>query len=325
MRRIVLIGWMLMSVFAAAQTEPMKPCIETSALTETFRTVMAGGKAGTGREEAERAFFTLLAREQWEKARAAAQLTEIPLADFMAGAVALIGPAADEGAVSALYNPWQDAILLLRWSASRVSGEERNPQILQHLFLCGEAFRGEPREPLSAATVIPPKDTPLSVVIWEKTAATVERFDALYPQGGKPVLHATAWDLDPAMARTALRLKWWARLGAPESQDLARIQLIARQLRFADAARLEALFPDEATDCYRKTWAELPVKIRRDLAPYGWYEVQGEQGREMMIVYLLASLPSRYLTVSLRPGRAPVMEWFDLTQAAEALKIWKSR
>lgn len=328
MKRLLLTGCVLFcAVFGFAQEVEMRPLIETSALTETFRCLIAGKTEVVQSKgvETQKAFFTLLSWEQWEAARKQYDLADVPLADFMAGAVAMIGPAQDKGAISALYNPWQDAVLLLRWSAAREYDEERNPQIVQHVFLCGEAFRGEVRDPLSVATVIPPADKPLSVVIWEKVKATANRFDTLYPQGGKLALHTTAWDLEPAMARAALRLKWWARLGEPQSQDLLRIQLIARQLRFSDRARLDKLFPDPNTDFFRRTWAELPAKVRQDLAPYGWYAVEGEKGREMMIVYILSSLPSRYLTVSLRTGKTPVMEWFDLTQASEALAIWNSK
>ncbi len=324
MRRIgcvaAVAAWAV-GVWAEAPEAPeMEPTVMALTVTETFRKAMAAdGKEGV------RLFLSAPTRVLWAKRCAEAELTAVPLADFFVGAVSMAGALSEKGAVTALYNPWQDAVLLLRWGPSVRYGQARVPQAEETVFLCGEAFRGEPKEPLRVETVVPPKERPLATVLWERTAATAARFDALYPAVGKAALHTAAWDMAPAVARTALRLRWLTRLGEGKGGELARVQIVGRQLRFADAARLARLFPNPNTDFYCATWAKVPAAVRQSLVPYGWYAVQGAKGRELMLAYVASASPTVVALVSLRPGQPATLEWFDLKQSAELLAVWQRK
>lgn len=312
---------MVLGVWAeTAEAPAMEPTVMALSVTEAFRKAMVGNP-----KEGVRLFLSAPTRVLWERRCAEAELAEVPLADFFSGAVAMAGALSGKGAVTGLYNPWQDAVLLLRWGPSVRYGQARVPQAEEAVFLCGEAFRGEGKEPLRAETVVPPKGRPLATVIWEKTAATAARFDALYPLTGEARLHATAWDVALAVARTALRMRWLARLGEGKGGELARAQLIGRQLRFADAERLKACFRNPNTTFYCETLAKLPAKVRQSLMPYGWYAAQGEKGREMMLVYVASEAPTVVALVSLRPGEPATLEWFDLKQSAELLRVWQRK
>lgn len=308
-----------MNVWAGEMQAPaMAPTVMALSVTDAFRKAMAENP-----KEGARLFFSAPARVVWDKRCSEAELAEVPLADFFTGAVSMAGALSEKGAITALYNPWQDAILLLRWGPSVRYGQERVPQAEETVLLCGETFRGEAKAPLRVETVVPPKNRPLATVLWEKTAATVARFDALYPLTGEAHLHTTAWDIAPAVARTALRMKWLVRLGEGKGGELARVQLIGRELRFGEAERLARLFPNPNTAFYCKTWAAVPAKVRQSLVPYGWYAVQGAKGRELMLAYVSSVSPTVVTLVSLRPEQPATLEWFDLKQSAELLAVWQ--
>lgn len=297
---------------AAEQT--MECAVPVLLTLESFRHAMAANPA-----QAKGLFFQGAALVRWEHQVAQADWEETFVADFFTGAVALGGPSNEQGTLAALYNPWQDAILLLRLAPSTRYGKEQVPLIEEACLRCGEDFRGEALEPLKVETVVPPAQTPLSAVIWQKVNQTVARFDALYPPEASPKASLGAWSAGPAVARAALRASWFKRLGADDGSDLARVQVFARQLRYAKADRLMRFFANPNTAFYCQTWAEVPAEVRRNMVPYGWLEVPGEAGREVMIVYVAANLPSIYATIHLRPGSPATLEWFDLTQA-EALQ-----
>lgn len=322
MRRIGYVAAMALcavNVWAGEPQAPaMAPTVMALSVTEAFREAMAENP-----KEGGRLFFSAPARVVWDKRCSEAELAEVPLADFFTGAVSMAGALSEKGAITALYNPWQDAILLLRWGPSVRYGQERVPQAEETAFLCGETFRGEAKTPLRVDTVVPPKSRPLATVLWEKTAATAARFDVLYPLTGEAHLHTTAWDIAPAVARTALRMKWLVRLGEGKGGELARVQLIGRELRFGEAERLARLFPNPNTAFYCKTWAAVPAKVRQSLVPYGWYAVQGAKGRELMLAYVSSVSPTVVTLVSLRPEQPATLEWFDLKQSAELLAVWQ--
>ncbi len=284
-------------------------------------------------------------REVWDGVAEA--FDAIRLADFFAGANVLVGPVSRDSKTSAwsgvlgLYNPWWDAILLLRMD-DRLSVESL-------VFLGGEAFRGEEPPPVagkgSAAkqqtdtgTVVPVAE-PLSRALLRVQAKTAARFRELYPEDGAAESarippRGASRDRSMVKARADLRLKLlrgFVVLGASGDETGAKMAGVAERirdtLREADAPRLKRRFSAPGSEVFCETFAGFPAFVRDGFGLYGY--VPAKEGT--LFVFLNPSMPRVYATVSFPAGResdpaagSVAFEWFDLAQADKLLKTWEA-
>lgn len=248
----------------------------------------------------------------------AAEFSTAQLRDFFAGANILAGPVSRQNGKTAwagvmgLYNPWWDAILLMRL------GDDL--RIDRMALLGGEAFRLETGA-ASASTVIP-NGEPLSLALIRIQSQTATRFRELYPDG------ADAWavripprgvprDLAAAKERAVLRQRLMGEfLG---NAGIAAVAAKMRDaLRDADAAGLKRLFADSARAAFCDSFSQFPSGIREDFGLYGY--LPAENGT--LFVFLNPTVPNVYATVFFPKNRENepkagevVFEWFDLAQA----------
>ena len=267
-----------------------------------------------------------------EWAAVADEFSATQLRDFFSGAGAMLGTATIRGAkwsgVCALYNPWLDALLALRFDDAM--------RIDRVAMVGGEAFRGEkPASPPATATVVP-ADDPLSVELWRVQSRTAARFSEIFPAGEEvrfdsALASARRRGFEAVQVRSALHLKLlsefaklddWGR--KPGSSKLAAAaSKMQTLLRRSKAETLKRRFDDPAHAFFCDTFAELPADTRAGFGLYNY--VPSKDGT--LFVFLNPALPRLYATVSFPAGREndpsgpPVIfEWYDLAQAAQLLE-----
>lgn len=280
-------------------------------------------------------------RESWDGV--AEELDAIRLADFFAGANVLVGPVSRDPKTAAwsgilgLYNPWWDAILLLRLD---------NDLLVDYLvFLGGEAFRGEDPPPVAGGggsakrqtntgTVVPVAE-PLSRALLRVQAKTAALFRERYPEDGVAETalippRGVSRDRTAVRARADLRLRLLREFvvrGTSGDETGAKMAGVAARirdtLREADASRLKRCFSAPCSDIFCETFAGFPAFVREGFGLYSY--VPAKEGT--LFVFLNPSMPRVFATISFPAGREinpaagdVILEWFDLVRADKLLE-----
>lgn len=274
------------------------------------------------------------ARAAWDAI--VAEFSATQLHAFFAGANAILGPVGAGNSkwsgVCALYNPWLDALLAMRFDDSL--------RIDRVALVGGEAFRGEPPAKVPPTATLVPDSDPHSVELWRVQERTVARFHELFPAGegttfDSRLLAAKRRGHAEIQARSALHLKLlagfaelddWGR--KPGSSKMAKVAGRMREiLRRSNEAVVKRAFPAPAHEFFCETFAALPRETRLGFGLY--HVVPSKEGT--LFVFLNPALPRIYATVSFPANREndpsappPVLEWYDLAQAHDLLSAWDS-
>ena len=243
----------------------------------------------------------------------------------------LSGSASGRESCVGLYNPWWDAILLLKMAASQTA--VGRAQIADFIFMSGETFRGETvsTNEISCLTVVPEKN-PISIELWRVASGTRKRFIELFPLDG---------DADwRAVSLMALRMDWTKELVIIQARALLRMQhsigllknardtgiaaFLTRLARNGTRFQLYNYFGKKECHPLLNTFSEIPKEFRRDFIPYGYVPTQGGT----LFVLVNKKTPRLYITVTLASdikADTSGMEWYDLSQADELLGAWNGR
>ncbi|MGN0833642.1 MAG: hypothetical protein ACI4RD_08360 [Kiritimatiellia bacterium] len=277
--------------------------------------------------------FVPAAQTKWN-ADVAAEMDDRLLADFFRGAIAMTGPQTPDGGIGGLYNPWWDALLVMRLKPKE-NGPEASFAVTEFHFLSGETFRGEPveRDPkeISCRTVVPEGD-PLSVELWRVVAATRRKFEQAFPMDGKVGWGGFASKLlaldrvrehQRIVARAALRLKLRQTI-LRDPAALGKSKVFENLVRTGNHYQLFTYFRDPNCFGVMRTLSELPAVFRQDFTLYGY--VPTTEGAQYL--YVNAKVPRLYATIAVPKdvGKRPAsLEWFDLAQADDLLRVWNAR
>ena len=298
------------------------------------------------------ALFTALAWNQW-KGGAGEEFSDEQRADFFTGAQVLLGPFDGSGAVFAYFNPWWDALLVVRTKTA--SGADVAPanakaalaaaepkagdalRIDEFEWLSGETFRGETAaNPPSVLTVVPEK-APLSVEIWRVQRATLAKFDSVYsPDADTNVRFRAnkigARDLDRKaeferiQMRAGLRLKLLS-MQMKNEEAVGVAARVTSLLRSASVVMFKRHFTDPVHEFFCETFTQLNRRVfRSGFVPYGY--VPTSEGA--LYVFINGDLPRLYATVSIPAGtvsgdngKPAIFEWYDLDKASDFLSAWE--
>lgn len=284
-------------------------------------------------KEAAEYWFAQDARLKWNN-RVAANTTPMQLADFFTGGIMLSGGSARTGVVAGIYNPWWDAVLLLKMNVSE-SGSANGPQaqINDFHFFSGETFRGEKVAgvPASIRTVVPEGD-PLSVELWRVTSGTRRRFEELFPLERRPSWGKAAaliknldvqQEMERIQTRAGVRLKFMLTF-LKNTHEVGVAAQIAELIRHGSHYRLCDHFREPTSRPLLKTLSEMPEMFRKDFIPYG--RVATAEGT--LYVFVNPKVPRLFATATLPRDRnktPPSLEWYDLLQSDELLAAWNNR
>lgn len=323
-----LLGFSLQAADNPDGVTAVKEIVKTS----EGRLLVAAETVGAFRERASEApqeaiasLFDEGSALKW-KTRVTSEFQDIALGDFFLGGILISGPADAQNAIVGIFNPWWDAILLLRGCFC-----DNGFRVREFYLLSGETFRGEKTDRLSAVTVIP-EDKPLSFELWRVTAGTKERFQELFPTEGKATwgrLAQAFLSVDPELEFRRIALRSGIRLKQPlaiakNAKDLAVGRHVAKMARDGNLFQLYSYFKEPNSRKLLAEFVEIPEMFRKDFALYGYVPTKAG------VLYLVVNrkYPRFYVTATVPadvPKTPASFEWFDLAKSEEMLAIYAKR
>ena len=235
------------------------------------------------------------------------------LVDFFVGAMEITGSYDKESAISAIYNPFWDTILLLELKLPEMGGYG---SVAKFAMLAGETFRGETPAKYPIKTVVAKNSLFMELAtVFSKTA---EHFDKTFPQKATPSLGEFAVsNLEDEMKlialRAALRLKFIQKMlkNQEQAKIMKSMQII---LQYGERDDFQQLFTDARDDKHICTVMALPDDVREQFVIYSYYEIKGVA----VFAYIPLFMPRliAFVKVPKEQSASPSLEIYDLNNSA---------
>lgn len=199
------------------------------------------------------------------------------LADFFSHALVWEGPQSDLSGIYALYNPLQDAVLLIQ-----TDNADRIPRIEDFAFLTGSDFRGEELEDGEYPQAIAPTKEMLDAILLKNTAAVAGTFHKKFPPATKTFTlreYQNQKDsLDKIAFNAGLRLALLKKFTLPEAETAAeKAGEIALHLWNSGLSELKEYFryPPESV-LFLEKYSVLPRDVRASMFPVLYFQNKQE-------------------------------------------------
>ncbi|MBR4371085.1 MAG: hypothetical protein IKS92_08565 [Victivallales bacterium] len=235
------------------------------------------------------------------------------LTDFFVGAMEITGSYDRTSAVSALYNPFWDTILLLELNLPETGGKGT---ITKFAMLAGETFRGETPAKYPIKTVVTKNSLFLELaIVFSKTA---EHFDKTFPQKATPSLGEFSLsnmddELKLIASRAAMRLIFIGRMlkNKEQAKIMKSMQII---LQHGDRDDFRQLFTSPRDDDHIRTIMALPDDVREQFVIYSYYELKDVA----VFAYIPLFMPRliAFVKVPKEQSTSPSLEIYDLNDSA---------
>jgi hypothetical protein len=248
------------------------------------------------------------------------------LHDFFSSAVVLLGRTGDDGrGVAAFYNPWQDGLLLLA-----VGPGTEHPVLEDFCFIAGETWRQETVKTGEDILALYQLKEPLTITLARKYAATVDKFNRLYPLNdpfiflpdeAKAGVGRTSVELAPIRGRMLYRAKMFRALFEKDNLNVVRAAKELRTLLPAgDEGKLLAYLSPKQNGEMLHTICQMPPLLRHNLAPNYFVKNPATGGSIMALVN--SEMPRWVFTVQVLGGDtnaapAVTIEILDLETSAK--------
>ena len=242
--------------------------------------------------------------------------------DFFVGAMEITGSYDRENAVSAIYNPFWDTILLLELKLPEMGGRA---VVGKFALLTGETFRGEKPSEKPFATVIS-NERPQIVELATVYAKTAERFDMKFPLKSPPNLGEYAFlEMEDEMkliaARSALRLKLIKSLlvDKDETKLMKNMQILLQHGRRDD---FRQLFWNGKYDTHIRTLMAMSDDVREQFVLYYYCK----RPNYSVFMYIPLFMPRLVAVVTLPKddALAPTLEIHDLNDSKALAKSFNA-
>jgi len=235
------------------------------------------------------------------------------LVDFFVGAMEITGSYDRTSAVSALYNPFWDTILLLELKLPEEGGYG---SVTKFAMLAGETFRGEKPSKYPIKTVVAKNSLFMELAtVFSKTAA---HFDKTFPRKATPSLGEFALsslddELEVIGLRAALRLKFIQKMlkNQEQAKIMKSMQII---LQYGDRDDFRQLFTGARDDKHICTVMALPDDVREQFVIYSYYDLKGVA----VFAYIPLFMPRlvAFVKVPKDQSASPSLEIVDLNDSA---------
>lgn len=197
------------------------------------------------------------------------------MSDFFSGALLLSGPQNDMNGVYALFNPFQDTVLLIQ-----TDNTELLPRIEDFAFLTGTDFRGETLKDNEYPQAIAPTNGNFDELLLKNTAGVYAAFNREFPQGatensiGKFRRFNNDGNYQKVAFNGALRLALLKKFTLPEANDDALAAgEIALLLWEGDEAKIKDFFTiPKAGDLFVKYYVSLPEQVKESMMPVLYFK-----------------------------------------------------
>ena len=235
------------------------------------------------------------------------------LTDFFVGSMEITGSYDATSAISAIYNPFWDTILLLELKLPEEGGYG---SVTKFAMLAGETFRGEKPSKYPIKTVVAKNSLFMELAtVFSKTAA---HFDKTFPQKAPPSLGEFAVsnledELKLIGLRATLRLKFMAKMlkNQEQAKIMKSMQII---LQYGDRDDFRQLFTGARDDKHICTVMALPDDVREQFVIYSYYELKGVA----VFAYIPLFMPRlvAFVKVPKEQSASPSLEIVDLNDSA---------
>ena len=242
------------------------------------------------------------------------------LTDFFVGSMEITGSYDTTSAVSAIYNPFWDTILLLEMKLPEEGGYG---SVTKFAMLAGETFRGETPAKYPFTTVV--ARGPLFIelaIVFKKTA---EHFDKTFPQKATPSLGEFAVsNLEDEMKliglRAAMRIKLTSEL-VKNNEDVKLMKSLQIILQNGKRDAFQKIFWDGKFDEHIRRIMNLPDDVREQFVFYSYYK----KPNATVFAYIPMFMPRLVVTVTIPKdtAKAPTLEMYDLNASEAVLKYYK--
>lgn len=311
-KKLLAIAWLL-CLCAMAQTAAEVPSVAAlRPALQAMGTVTQFHRMAIGEPElaAER-FFENRCFRRWKQRME--PLRKEFLTDFFVGAMEITGSYDKESAISAIYNPFWDTILLLELKLPEMGGYG---SVAKFAMLAGETFRGETPAKYPIKTVVAKNSLFMELAtVFSKTA---EHFDKTFPQKATPSLGEFAVsNLEDEMKliglRAAMRLKFIQKMlkNQEQAKIMKSMQII---LQYGERDDFQQLFTDARDDKHICTVMALPDDVREQFVIYSYYEIKGVA----VFAYIPLFMPRliAFVKVPKEQSASPSLEIYDLNNSA---------
>ena len=319
-KKLLAIAWLL-CLCAMAQTAAevpsvaaLRPALQAmGTVTQFHRMAMGNPEVAAERFCEDRCF------RRWKQRME--PLRKEFLVDFFVGAMEITGSYDKESAISAIYNPFWDTILLLELKLPEMGGLAA---ITKFAMLAGETFRGETPAKYPFTTVV--ARGPLFIelaIVFKKTA---DHFDKTFPQKATPSLGEFAIsnledELKLIGLRAAMRIKLTSEL-LKDKDDVKLMKGLQVILQNGKRDGFQKIFWDGKFDEHIRRIMALSDDVREQFVFYSYYK----KPNATVFAYIPLFMPRLVVTVTIPKDttKAPTLEMYDLNDSEAILKYYKT-
>ena len=292
----------------------LKPALQAiGTVTEFHR--MAVGEPDMAAEK----FFENRCFRRWKQRMAV--LNKAQLVDFFVGSMEITGSYDKTSAVSALYNPFWDAILLLEVNIPEAGGYGI---ITKFAMLAGETFRNEKPGKYPFKTVV--SKGPFFIELATVFSKTAEQFDKTFPMKASPSLgeYAVSNFEDERKLfelRSVMRVKFMKDM-LEKQEDAKIMKSLQLMMQIGQRDSFNKIFWDGKADKHIRTITDLPEEIREQFVIYSYFQ----KPNATVFTYIPLFMPRLVATVTIPKDqeKAPILEIFDLNDSKAILDIYKN-
>ena len=223
------------------------------------------------------------------------------LSDFFSNAIQMTGPQSDVCGISALYNPYQDTILLIQTDNS-----DRIPRIEDFVFLSGTLFRGEKLGPKEYPEALVPLKSKLDAVLIKNIAAVYSVFERDFPKKSNNFSLAKYRSIKPELAVKEVAdncslhlLRLLSLFDAEAKSDLLKTGEFSAVLWEGNLQKIKNMFSFADADASAaQLFVKLDKEVRSSLLPCVYF-----RNKTGMLLGLASRIhPGFVVLISLQPN-----------------------
>lgn len=307
------VGTMAQTASDVPDVKALKPALRAmGTVTEFHRTAIGEPDVAVQK------FFEDRCLRRWKQRMVA--LKKVQLVDFFVGAMEITGSYDNASAVSALYNPFWDAILLLELKLPENGG---HAVITKYAMLAGETFRGETPGKYPFKTV--GSRGPLFIELATVFSKTAEQFDKTFPQKASPSLGEYAIsnledELKLFGRRSIMRLKFTNDM-LTDKEELKIMKSLQLILQHGSRDSFSKAFWDGTSDNHIRSIMDLPEDVREQFVIYSYFK----KPNATVFTYIPLFMPRLVATITIpkEEDKSPMLEMYDLNVSKEILEIYE--
>ncbi len=258
--------------------------------------------------------FKTLVGIKWKRMQKESGFSPIFWSDFFTGAALMNGPYNEKNAVTALYNPWWDAILFFRLEAAADGPQWK---ITSFELKSGEEFRGEKSPEIPSIDSVIARKGQQALAWMRLIKATRARFNSCFT-GSDPANYVFGNRFGsssrlPVQLRAAARMKLHQVLFGNKGVIVEMMSFL-QLLRGMPAEKMKDVLKGDDLRTF-SFFAAMPIGFRRTMTYYGYWGTE----RQRLYLYISKMNPNIICLLYIQVGFSVNFEMFDLNDSEKYL------